>query len=102
MHDFLNSLLSLALEVIGGIVVAVLPFLLLRGYVNRRDRHRWTQGEAECERQWTLQQQVRDLEQQIWEGQLSEEERERRRQARARAAEIRGEARRRLGLPEEA
>jgi hypothetical protein len=44
-----------------------------------------------------VQQQLWDLERQIWDEQLSDEERERRRQAEARVAEVTREARRRLG-----
>jgi hypothetical protein len=66
-----------------------------------RDRHRWAHEQAERERQWALQRQLRELEQQIREERLPEEEREAIRERRRRDAEIRREARRRLGLPEE-
>lgn len=48
-----------------------------------------------------LQEQLRQMEEAIREEQLSDEEREWRRQWRKRQAEIKREARRRLGLPEE-
>jgi hypothetical protein len=66
-----------------------------------RDRHRWAHEQAERERQWALQRQLRELERQIREERLPEEEREAIRERRRRDTEIRREARRRLGLPEE-
>jgi uncharacterized protein HemX len=54
------------------------------------------------QRRLEVQQQLRDMEQAIYEETLPEHEREWRRQYRAQQAEIRREARRRLGLPEEA
>jgi hypothetical protein len=48
-----------------------------------------------------VQQQLREMEQAIYEETLPEEQREWRRQYRAQQVEIRREARRRLGLPEE-
>jgi hypothetical protein len=81
--------------------VCMVPFLVFVWWLNRRDRRRWAREQADRERQWALQQQVWEMECQIWDENLSEEEREWRRQARERAAAIRREARRRLGLPEE-
>jgi hypothetical protein len=63
-------------------------------WLNHRERRRWQQQEAERPRQSALQRQLRELEDQIREERLSEEEREER-------AEIKRQARRRLGLPEE-
>jgi len=65
------------------------------------DRHRWAHEQAERERQWALQRQLRELERQIQEERLPEEEREAIRERRRRDTEIQREARRRLGLPEE-
>jgi hypothetical protein len=59
-----------------------------------REQARWAQEEAMRRRLWAMEQQVR-------EEQLSEGERERQRRYRQQQAEIRREARRRLGLPEE-
>ena len=81
--------------------IAMGPFLLCLWWLNRRDRRRWAHEQAERTRQWALQQQVWEMEQQIWDEQLSDEAREAQRQARERAAAVRREARRRLGLPEE-
>jgi hypothetical protein len=66
-----------------------------------RDRHRWEQEEAERRAKWALKRQLWEMEQQIREEALPEEEREWRRQYRQREAEIKAEARRRSGLPEE-
>jgi hypothetical protein len=66
-----------------------------------RWRARWAHEEAERRRQWALQEQFRAMERQIREEQLPEQEREWHRQYQERQVEIRREARRRLGLPEE-
>jgi hypothetical protein len=97
MGEFLNSPLGVVLWMMGG----MLPWWLVAWRSMRRDRRHWQQKAAEDARQWALQRQLWDLEQQIWDEQLSEEEHERRRQAQARVAEVRREARQRLGLPEE-
>jgi hypothetical protein len=60
----------------------------------------WRQT-ARDRRRWEVQQQVWEMERQIWDEQLPDEERERRRAAQARAAAVRREARRRLGLRDE-
>jgi hypothetical protein len=77
MRDFLNSPVGMAVWALG----AMLPFWLML--------------------QWVVQQQVWAMERQIWDESLSDEAREEQRQARERAAKVRHEARRRLGLPEE-
>jgi hypothetical protein len=61
----------------------------------------WAQEDAERQRHWDPQQQLRELERQIWDEKLSDAERERQREAEARVAEVRREARRRLALPDE-
>jgi cbb3-type cytochrome oxidase subunit 3 len=74
--------------------LGLVAFALLLGVVwwlNRRDR-RWA---AEAQRRWELQDQVWAMERQIWDEQLSDEEREWRRQYREQQAEVRREARRR-------
>jgi hypothetical protein len=79
--------------------VGLAAFALLMAvlwWLGRRDRRR----DAAAQRRLELQDQVWAMERQIWDEQLSDEERERTRQAQARAAEVRREARRRLGLPE--
>ena len=53
------------------------------------------------QRRWAVQQQIWAMERQIWDEALSDEAREEQRLARERTAEVRREARRRLGLPEE-
>jgi hypothetical protein len=58
--------------------------------VNRRDRRRWE-----------VQEQLREMEQAIWEEGLPDEQREWLRRYGEEQAEIKREARRRLGLPEE-
>lgn len=69
--------------------------------VNRRDRRRWDARFAADRRQSELQRQLWQMEEQIREERLSDEEREWRRRYRAEQAEVKREARRRLGLPEE-
>jgi flagellar biosynthesis component FlhA len=93
---------------IGLFLVINVPIWAMIWWFRRWDRRQseeinrhWAQEDAERQRRWDLQQQQRDMEQQIWDEQLSDEERERRREAQARVAEVRREARRRLGLPEE-
>jgi hypothetical protein len=95
-----NSPLAVVLGFVGGSAVVLLPFLLVQWLVNRRDRRRWAREAAARERTWALERQLRELEDQIREEQLSDEERTWRQQYRARQAEIRREARRRLGLPD--
>jgi hypothetical protein len=83
--------LLLRLVRIVAIVLAFLvPYLAVIWWLRRRDQRRLE-----------VQAQLREMEQAIWEEQLSDEERERRRQYRAQQVEIAREARRRLGLPEE-
>jgi hypothetical protein len=106
------SPMAIALAIIVGLAVGVLPACAVLWWFGRRTcrqidqdsaaRHRrWQAEQAERQRQWALQQQLRDLEQQIYEATLPEEQRAWRRQYRAEQAAIRREARRRLGLPEE-
>jgi hypothetical protein len=89
-------------------LVLVAPMWIAIWVLHRRGRresaerlHRRRQEDAEHDRRWAIQRQLWDMEQQIWDEQLSDEEREWRREAQARGAEVRREARRRLGLPEE-
>jgi hypothetical protein len=98
---FLNSPLGAALGFAVGSLVVYAVFIPLWWWLYRRKRRRWQQQEAERQRQWVLQRQVCELEDQIREERLSEEEREWRRQYREEQAEVKREARRRLGLPEE-
>jgi hypothetical protein len=93
MPDSLTSVpqvfLSIASCVAIGVVI-MLPFVAIIWWVHRRDQ-----------RLWVVQQQVRELEQQIWERALPDWQREAILESRQRQAEIRREARRRLGWPEE-
>jgi len=63
-------------------------------WLNRRDLRRTQQEDVARRQLW-------DLEEQIHEERLPEEERERRRRYREERAEVRHEARWRLGLPDE-
>jgi hypothetical protein len=72
-----------ALVAAGAVTVAI-------WVVNRRTRRRWE-----------VQEQLREMEQAIWEEGLPDEQREWLRRYREEQAEIKREARRRLGLPEE-
>jgi cbb3-type cytochrome oxidase subunit 3 len=78
-------------------LVLMVPFWAAMWWLFRRDRRR----DAEYKRRWELQRQLWDMERRIWDERRSPEEIERDRQAETRAAEVRREARRRLGLPEE-
>jgi hypothetical protein len=104
--------MSIALGIIAGLAVGVLPACAVLWWFGHRAhrqivqesaaRHRhWQAEQAELRRQWALQQQLRDLEQQIREEAMSEEWRDWHRQWRQKQADIAREARRRLGLPEE-
>jgi hypothetical protein len=86
MHEFLNSPLGAAL----GLAVGVAPVWLVIWWLNRHDHRRWE-----------LREQLREMEQVIYEETLPDEQRAWRQQYRAQQAEITREARRRLGLPEE-
>jgi hypothetical protein len=69
--------------------------------INRRDRRRWDARDVADRRRWALQAQLRQVEDEIREERLSDEEREWRRRYREEQAEVKREARRRLGLPKE-
>ena len=94
MIEFLTQPIPAALIVF---LVGTVPMWTLMWWLSRRDRRR----AAESMRRWDLQKQLWEMERQIWEEQRSDEERERARQAQARVAEVKREARRRLGLPKE-
>jgi hypothetical protein len=98
---FLNSPLGGVVGFAVGSLVVYAVFIPLWWWLDRRKRRRWQQQDAERQRQWALQGQLWELEQQIREERLSEEEHERLRRYREERAEIKREARRRLGLPEE-
>ena len=76
---------------VGGMVIG----LLITEGSSVRDRRRWQQEQAQRRQLW-------DMEQQIREENMSEEWRQWHQQYRQRQAEITREARRRLGLAEEA
>jgi uncharacterized protein YbjT (DUF2867 family) len=101
MHEFLNSPLGVALGAILGMAVPWLIIAPIWWWQNRRDQRAWDRREAERQRQWAVQQ-LWAMERAIWEERLSDEEREALEEARARQRAITREARRRLGLPEEA
>jgi hypothetical protein len=90
MLECFNTPLGMALACVApvGLVALVLCWL------NARDTRRIL-------RRWEMERQLRDLEAQIYEERLPEAEQERRRQFREAQAEVKREARRRLGLPEE-
>jgi hypothetical protein len=94
MIEFLTQPIPAALTFF---LVANVPIWTLMWWFSRRDRRR----AAEDKRHWELQQQLWEMERRIWDEQRSDEERERERQAQARVADVKCEARRRLGLPEE-
>jgi hypothetical protein len=96
-----NSPLAIVLGAIGGIAVGLLPALLVFAWLSRRDRRRFQQEEAERQRQQALQRQQWELEEQIWRENLPDWQREAIEAAAHKRVEIRREARRRLGLPEE-
>jgi hypothetical protein len=97
MAEFWNSPLGVVL----GFAAGSVPIWILGWFLSYRDGRYWQRRVAEDKRRWELERQVWRMEQQILEEQLPEEAREARRRSRARAADIRREARRRLGLPEE-
>jgi hypothetical protein len=86
------------------VLVGALAFGLI-WYLRRLERRQWQHWQREAER-WQreaeLRHQLWELEQQIREEGLPEEERRRLEQYRQPQAAIKAEARRRLGLPEEA
>jgi hypothetical protein len=86
----LNHPLVGVLAVLISTAVGVAPFLLLQAWESRRLRRRWE-----------LQDQLREIEDQIWLDSLPEWQREAMERGRQQRAEIKREARRRLGLPEE-
>jgi hypothetical protein len=62
----------------------------------------WNHRRCQADRRrWEVQRQVWDMERQIMDKQLPDEVRQSQRRARQRAAEVRREARRRLGLPDD-
>ena len=89
-----NSPLAIVLGVLVGTLVGLAPILVLQLWSQRRDRRRWQRAE-------TLRRQLWELEDQIWLDSLPEWEREAIERGRQQRAEIKREARRRLGLPEE-
>jgi hypothetical protein len=72
------------------VLVFLVPILAIIWWLNRRDRRRWE-----------LQEQLREMEQQIWLETLPDWQREAILESRQQQADIAREARRRLGLPEE-
>jgi hypothetical protein len=84
-----------------GSLVVYAVVIPLGWWLDRRERRRWQQQNAERQRQWALQRQLCELEDQIREERLSEAAREWRRRYREERAEIKREARRRMGLPDE-
>jgi hypothetical protein len=95
---FLNSPLGAVVGFAAGSLV-VYAVVIPLWWLDHRERQRWQQQEAECQRQWAFQRQLWELEDQIREERLSEEEREWRRRYPEERAEIKREARRRLFPP---
>jgi hypothetical protein len=86
----------------GMVVLAVTGLVwVLFAWLSHRDTRRICARMAAEERKMALQQQLWEMEAQIREERLSEEEREWRRRYREEQAEVKREARRRLGLPDE-
>ena len=85
-----NSPLAIVLGVLVVPLVGLAPILVLQRWWQRRDRRRWE-----------LDRQLRELEDQIWLDSLPDEDRQAIKRGRQQRREIRREARRRLGLPEE-
>ena len=101
MPEFWQTPFGQGLGALAGLAVGLLPGLLLYWWLMRRDRRRWQQEDAERQRQWALQQQLRDVEQQVWRESLPDWQREAIEEADRKRVEIRRDARRRLDLPEE-
>jgi hypothetical protein len=89
VSDVLNSLLGLAL----GLLVGLAPVVVF-GWWQCRERRRW-------KREDELRQQLWEMEDQIWRDSLPDWQREAMARGRQQRVEIKREARRRLGLPEE-
>jgi hypothetical protein len=105
MREFLTQPIPAAVTIF---LVINVPLQTMLWWFSRRERRaseerirRWRQEDAAWQRRWDLQRQVWEMERQIWDAQRSPEEIEWDRRAQARAAAVRREARRRLGLPEE-
>jgi hypothetical protein len=103
--DLAHAPPAMVMFLIGYVVFALIGGGLIAICINEgqhaRWRARWAHEEEVRRHQWALREQLREMERQIREDQLPEQEREWHRQYRAREAEIKREARRRLGLPEE-
>jgi hypothetical protein len=98
---FLNSPLGAVVGFAAGSLVVYAVVIPLWWWLDRRERRRWQQQEAERQRQWALQRQLCELEDQIREERLPQADREWRQRYREAQAEVTREARRRLGLPDE-
>jgi hypothetical protein len=93
MMDGLASVPYLLLQLVRGVAIVLgflVPILTVVWWLNRRDRRRRE-----------VQQQIWDLERQIWRESLPDSQREALEEADRKQVEIAREARRRLGLPEE-
>jgi uncharacterized membrane protein YdbT with pleckstrin-like domain len=98
MREYLTQPIPAAVTIF---LVINAPLQAMLWWFSRRERRasaerirRWRQEDAAWQRRW-------DLQRQVWDAQRSPEEIEWDRRAQARAAAVRREARRRLGLPEE-
>ena len=91
---FLNSPLGAALGFAAGTLLVYLVAIPLFWWRDRRHQQRWRREE-------TLQRQLRELEDEIWRESLPDWQREAMEEADRKRAEVKWEARRRLGLPEE-
>jgi hypothetical protein len=98
---FFNTPLGAAVGFAIGTLVAYLVLMPLTWWLDCRDRRRWQREEALRQQQVALRQQLRDLEDQIRHESLPDWMREAIEAGRRQRAEIRREARRRMGLPEE-
>jgi hypothetical protein len=91
---FLNSPLGAALGFAAGTLLVYIVAIPLGWWWDRQRQQRWR-------REDTLRQQLRELEDQLWRESLPDWHREAIEAADRKRAEIRREARRRLGLPED-
>jgi hypothetical protein len=94
VRAFLNSPLGAALGFAAGSLLVYLVAVPLCWWRDRRQQQRWR-------REDTLRRQLRELEDQIWRDSLPDWQREAIEEADRKRAEIRREARRRLGLTDE-
>jgi hypothetical protein len=92
---FMLAYLALSVGLAVGVPLCIFEALL------KRDQRRWQHEETKRQRQWALQRQLQEVEQRLYEESLPDWQREAIQESRHRRAEVRREARRRLGLPDD-